>query len=80
VSIVGEVYKPEDFVKGKKKRSDLSPGLGEITPNTLQDVIREIRLLKTEVEKIKRVLKANGIVVEGNLWKSKPESSFEKIG
>jgi hypothetical protein len=67
VSVVGEVYKPEDFVKGKRKHSDLSPGLGEITPNTLQDVIREIRLLKAEVEKIKRVLIANGLAVEGEL-------------
>jgi hypothetical protein len=67
VVIVGEVYKPEDIVGGKRKPSDLSPGLNEITPNTLQDVIREIRLLKTEVEKIKRVLRANGIVIEGDL-------------
>ena len=64
---MGEVYKPEDFVAGKRKPSDLSPGLGEISPNTLQDVIREIRLLNAEVEKIKRVLIANGLAVEGEL-------------
>jgi hypothetical protein len=67
VSVVGEVYKPEDFVSRRRKPSDLSPGVGEITPNTLQDVIREISLLKTEVEKIKRVLIANGLIVEGDL-------------
>ena len=64
---MGEVYKPEDFVAVNRKPSDLSPRLGEISPNTLQDVIREIRLLKAEVEKIKRVLVANGLSVEGEL-------------
>ena len=63
---MGEVYRPEDLVGGKRKPSDLSPGLGRITPTTLQDVIREIRLLKTELKKIKQVLRANGIVIEGN--------------
>ena len=61
---MGEVYKPEDLVGGKKKPSDLSPGLSGITPTTMQNVIREIRLLKTEVKKIKQVLRANGIIVE----------------
>ena len=59
---MGEVFRPEDVVGGKKKPSDLSPELSGITPTTLQDVIREIRLLKTEVNKIKQVLRANGIV------------------
>ena len=63
---MGEVYKPEDIVSGKRKSTDLSPRLNQITTSTLQDVIREIRLLKTEVENIKRVLKERGIVVEGN--------------
>lgn len=61
---MGEVYRPEDVVGGKKKPSDLSPGLNGITPTTLQDVIREIRLLKTEVKKIKQVLRVNGLLVE----------------
>jgi hypothetical protein len=61
---LGEVYRPEDIVGEKKKPSDLSPGISGITPTTLQDVIREIRLLRTEIEKIKQVLKANGIVVK----------------
>jgi len=64
---VGEVYRPEDLMGGKKKPSDLSPGLSGITQPTLQDVIREIRLLKNEVKRIKKVLRANGIVVEGNI-------------
>ena len=61
---MGEVFRPEDLVGGKRKPSDLSPGLSGITPTTLQDVIREIRLLKTDVKRIKQVLSANGIVVE----------------
>jgi hypothetical protein len=64
VDYVGEVFRPEDLVGEKKKPSDLSPGLGGITSKTLQDVIREIRLLKTEVNKIKQVLRANGLVIE----------------
>jgi hypothetical protein len=64
VEIVGEVYKPEDVIARKRKSSDLSPGLSEITPITLNDVIREIELLKTDVKKIKHVLRSNGIVVE----------------
>ena len=61
---MGEVYRPEDIVGGKKKTSDLSPGLRGITPTSLHDAIREIRLLKTEVNKIKHVLRANGLVIE----------------
>ena len=61
---MGEVYRPEDLVGGKEKPSDLSPGVGIITPTTLQDVIREVRLLKAEVNKIKQVLRANGKVIE----------------
>lgn len=61
---MGEVYKPEDVISRKRKSSDLSPGLSEITPITLHDVLREIELLKTEVKKIKQVLRSNGIVVE----------------
>jgi hypothetical protein len=64
VNYVGEVYRPEDIVGGKKKPSDLSPNLKWVTPTTLQDVIREIRLLRAEVTKIKQVLRANGIAIE----------------
>ncbi|MDG6223023.1 MAG: hypothetical protein IAX21_01515 [Candidatus Bathyarchaeota archaeon] len=61
---MGDVYKPEDFVGERRKPSDLSPGLNEVFPKTLQEVVREVKLLKSEVEKIKQALKANGIVVE----------------
>ena len=59
---LGEVYRPEDLFGGKKKPSDLSPMPNGIAPATLQDVIREVRLLKAEVDKIKQALKAKGII------------------
>lgn len=64
VNGVGEVYRPEDLVGGNKKPSDLSPNLRRVTPTTLQDVIREVRLLRAEVNKIKQVLQANGIAIK----------------
>lgn len=64
---MGEVYKPEDLVGGKRKTSDLSPGLSGIAPMTLQEIVQEIRLLKIELKKIKSVLRAKGIILEGEL-------------
>ena len=61
---MGEVYRPEDLVGGKRKPSDLSPGLSGITPMTLQDVMNELRLLRAEVNKIKQVLRTNGIAID----------------
>ena len=61
---MGEVYRPEDLVGRKKKPSDLSPIPTRFAPATLQDVIREVRLLKAEVNKIKQALKATGIIIE----------------
>ena len=61
---MGEVYRPEDLFGGKKKPSDLSPIPRGIAPATLQEVIREVRLLKAEVNKIKQALKAKGIINE----------------
>lgn len=61
---MGEVYRPEDIVGGKKKPSDLSPNLKGVTPTTLQEVLREVRLLRADVNKIKQVLRANGIAIE----------------
>ena len=64
MKFLGEIYKPDDFIGGKKKPSDLSPGLGGIAPTTLNEVIREIRLLRNDVEKIKLALRAKGINIE----------------
>ena len=61
---MGEVYRPEDLVGGKKKPSDLSPIPRGIAPSTLQDVICEVRLLKAEVNKIKQALKTKGIIIK----------------
>jgi hypothetical protein len=64
VVFVGEVYKPEDIVRGKKRSSDLAPNLNAVTPTTLQNVMNELRLLRTEVNKIKQVLRTNGIAID----------------
>ena len=58
---MGEVYRPEDLVGGKKKPSDLSPLPSGVAPS-LEDVICEVRLFKAEVDKIKQALKAKGII------------------
>ncbi|MCJ7722236.1 hypothetical protein MUO98_07535 [Candidatus Bathyarchaeota archaeon] len=60
---MGEVYKPEDIIRGKKRSSDLSPNLNRVTPTALQDVMSEVRLLRAEVNKIKQVLRTNGIAI-----------------
>ena len=60
---MGEVYKPEDIVRGKKRSSDLSPNLNRVTPTALHDVMSEVRLLRAEVNKIKQVLRTNGIAI-----------------
>ena len=60
---MGEVYKPEDIISRKKRSSDLSPNLNGVTPTSLQDVMSEVRLLRAEVNKIKQVLRTNGIAI-----------------
>ena len=61
---MGEVYRPEDIVSGKKRSSDLAPNLNRVTPTALQDVMSELRLLRAEVNKIKQVLRTNGIAID----------------
>ena len=61
---MGEVYRPEDIVSGKRRSSDLAPNLNGVTPTTLQDVMNELRLLRAEVNKIKLVLRTNGIAID----------------
>jgi hypothetical protein len=61
---VGEVYKPEDIVRGKRRSSDLSPNLNRITPSELQNIMKELRFLRAEVSKIKQVLRNNGIAID----------------
>ena len=61
---MGEVYKPEDIVRGKRRSSDLSPNLNRITPSGLQNIMKELRFLRAEVNKIKQVLRNNGIAID----------------
>lgn len=61
---MGEVYKPEDIVRGKRRSSDLSPNLNRITPSELQNIMKELRFLRAEVNKIKQVLRNNGIAID----------------
>ena len=61
---MGEVYKPEDIVRGKRRSSDLSPNLNIITPSGLQNIMKELRFLRAEVNKIKQVLRNNGIAID----------------
>ena len=60
---MGEVYRPEDIVSGKKRTTDLSVNLREIPATTLQNIINEVKLLRAEVNKIKQVLRTNGITI-----------------
>jgi hypothetical protein len=64
VVFVGEVYRPEDIVRGKKRSSDLAPNLNEIPSTAMQNVMNEVRLLRAEVNKIKHVLRTNGITID----------------
>jgi hypothetical protein len=61
---MGEVYRPEDIIGTNKKHKDLTPDIEPITRTNLRYVIQEIKSLKAEVEKIKTVLKNNGIPIE----------------
>ena len=61
---MGEVYRPDDIVSGKKRSSDLAPNINEVIHTTLQDVMSEVRLLRAEVNKIKQVLRTNGIAID----------------
>ena len=61
---MGEVYRPEDIIGANKKHKDLTPNLEPITPTNLTYVMQEIKSLRAEVEKIKNVLKNNGIPIE----------------
>ena len=64
---MGEIRRPEDIISGRgKPPSDLTPRPipRPITPRKLDDVIQELKLLKDEIEKIKRILRTHGIAIE----------------
>ena len=61
---MGEVFKPEDVGRKREKEiPDLGPGTirKPATPANLGDLLREVRELRAEVERIKRTLKERGI-------------------
>ena len=60
---MGEVYRPEDIIGANKKSKDLTPSLKPIPSTNLTFVIQELRSLRVEVEKIKNVLRNNGIPI-----------------
>jgi hypothetical protein len=62
---LGEVFKPEDIHRKRKKIPDLSPKPfpEPVVPSSFDDLLREVKDLKVEVEKIKNALKARGIPV-----------------
>ncbi len=63
---MGYVYKPEDVVKGKKEVPDVKPTPipRPLTPLDLGGLTEEVRLIKIEIEKIKRALRTHGIPVD----------------
>jgi hypothetical protein len=65
IIFLGEVFKPEDIHKRKEEIKDLGPKPfpKPVTPSSLDDLIREVRELRIEVEKIKKALRTNGIPV-----------------
>ena len=63
---MGEVYRPEDVIdKRGRTLPDLSPGIPSkpISRDRLDELIREVRELKSDVEKIKVALRSRGISI-----------------
>jgi len=64
---LGEVYRPEDVVHRRGKPvPDLMPKTipQPVTPISLEEISRDIELIKVELANIKLALKAHGIVIE----------------
>jgi hypothetical protein len=62
---MGEVYKPENFVR--KRRRDIpdikpKPPVSPIPPS-IETLAQEVERLKKELEKLKRALSAHGIKI-----------------
>jgi len=62
---LGEVFKPEDIRRREKDIPDLGPKPfpKPVTPSGFDDLIREVRELRVEVEKIKKALRVRGIPI-----------------
>jgi hypothetical protein len=64
---LGEVYKPEDFLRRRQRKpSDLTPTPTRkpCTPHSFEGILNEINSLKLEITKIKEALKIHGITIE----------------
>ena len=64
---LGEVYRPEDVVRRRRKpvpNLTPKPTPQPITPTSLEEISREIELIKVEVAKIKLALRAHGVAIE----------------
>ncbi|WP_455364990.1 hypothetical protein [[Eubacterium] cellulosolvens] len=61
---MGEVYRPEDLRKKRERIPDLGPEPfpKPLTPLNLEDLAKEVRELRIEIERIKRVLKEKGVL------------------
>ena len=62
---LGEVFKPEDIHRKRKKIPDLNPKPfpEPVVPSSFDDLLQEVRELRVEIEKIKKALKARGIPI-----------------
>ena len=58
---MGEIFKPEDLVRGKRGGSKDIPHIVERM--NLESLIDEVRRLREEVERIKRALERHGIEI-----------------
>ena len=66
MSIMGEVYKPENFTKQKRSPiRDIKPEFPEppIPPN-IEALTQEIERLKHEIEKLKHALRVHGMKID----------------
>lgn len=59
---MGKIFKPEDIYK--KRVPDIGDIKSPIPISDIQTLIKEIKNLKIEIEKIKKALNAHGIKVE----------------
>ena len=64
---MGDIRRPEDITRRRGKPShDVTPKPipRPITPRSIEDLLREMELLKAEIVKIKSALRAHGIPIQ----------------
>ena len=63
---MGAVYRPEDIIYGRKKSvNDLTPKpiSQPVTPINMDDLVRDMESMKSEIAKIKQALRTHGILL-----------------